>query len=263
MGKPILINGAASPVDTHDIVSGAAARTHRAGTPGYLSCGRVFYWCISSTSATAAAGKTMSTAAIVANHQNLATTTTAWSVGQTVIPAGTITLGATALTENQYADGWLCVVDGQGEGTYYQIREHDAGTSAGTDFTIVLYDAIRVASDASTEVTFHKNTYTDPVLSAVTDIDTVLGVPNVAVTTGATTAVGFWVQSQGLCPCFVDGTPAVGQEMVRSVSVQGNMGAQDIVETTATLDVAPVLGNMATVGINGEVQLVNLKIRGL
>lgn len=263
MGRPILLNGTGSPIDTQEIVSGALADTHIAGTPGYLSDGRVYYWCVSTTSATAAAGKTISTAAIVANHQNLATTTASLIVGSTKIASGAITLGATLATENQYQDGYLCVVDGGGEGTFYRIREHSAGTSAGSDISVVLYDPIRVVSDANTEVTFHKNPYRDPVLSAVTDVDTVLGVTNVAVTTGATTRVGFWVQSQGICPAFVDGTPAVGQEMVRSVSVQGNMVAQDIVETTATLDIAPVLANMATVGINGEVQVVNLKIRGL
>lgn len=266
MGRPILLNGLGARFDTQEIVSGADADTYTAGTRGYLQDGRVFYWCVSTTSATAAAGTTMSTAAIVANHQNLGTTTNSMVVGATRIPEGAITVGGTAITENQYQDGFLCVVDstpGGGEGTYYRIREHDASAGGAADISVVLYDPIRVASDANTEVTFHKNPYRDPVLSATTDVDTVLGVTNVAVTTGATTRVGFWIQSQGITTAFVTGTPAVGTELVRSTSTQGHMIAQDIVEQTATLDIAPVLATMATVGINGEVQVVNLKIRGL
>ena len=56
MGKPILINGAGSPVDTHDIVSGGDSLIHEPGTVGYLSDGRVYHWCRSTTAATAAAG---------------------------------------------------------------------------------------------------------------------------------------------------------------------------------------------------------------
>lgn len=263
MGKPIFRNGAGSSVDTQEIVSGAAASAIKAGTAAYLDDGRVFRWCISSTSATASAGMTMATAAIVANHQNLATTTASMAVGSTRIVTGAITVGATAMAENAYQDGYLGVVDGGGEGTLYKIREHSASAGSAADIEVILYDPIRVVSDANTEVTFHKNPYKDPVLSATTDVDTILGVTNVAVTTGATTPVGFWIQSQGLTAAFVTGTPAVGATVLRSTSTQGHMIVQDIVEGTATLDIAPVLGTMATVGINGEVQLVNLRIQGL
>lgn len=266
MGRPILLNGTASTVDTHEIVSyssypvsttsGLAPQNLTPGDIGYLSCGRIFRWCYSATSATAAAGKTMSNPAIVANHQNLATTTTSLAVGSTRVVAGAITLGATAATENQYQEGFLAVMLGGGVGTYYRIREHSLGTSAGSDIEVILYDPIQVASDATTTVTFVKNPFHNPVLSAVTEIDTIIGVPNVAVTTGATNPVGFWVQVAGVCPTFVDGTPAVGSAMVRSTAVQGNL------EVNAAAKIGQNIGTMGTVGINGQVQIVNLAIPG-
>ena len=57
-----------------------------------------------------APGKLVQDAAIVANHQNLATTAyTPYSANGNVPASVTVTLGATAATANQYAGGYVIV----------------------------------------------------------------------------------------------------------------------------------------------------------
>jgi len=69
------------------------------------------------TGTTVAEGKLYQNAALVANHQNCdVTAVTAYSANGNVPAKVTITLGATAATANQYRGGYLCVVDGAGEG---------------------------------------------------------------------------------------------------------------------------------------------------
>jgi hypothetical protein len=196
-----------------------------------------------------------------AQNVNLATTTAALAVGSLSVTG--ITLGSSALTANQYQNGYLMVVDGGGEGTYYKIREHDAGTASSADFTLQLFDPIEVASDANTEVSLVQNKYKNPQQSNTDQADVVVGVPNVLVPIGSTTTQYFWCQTKGYCPCFVVGTPAVGQAMMASATTAGQMDAQDIIEGTGTLNVEPVTGYMVTVGITGEVQVVDLQIQGL
>lgn len=254
MAHPILQNGLGSPQSTQAV---STDQKHEIGTGAYLPGGKVWYYAKHTGAGTLTRGELLVAEDLAANHQNLATATGALSVGSNSVPAGNITLGATALTANQYADGELHVVDGGGEGTSYKIRSHDAGTSAGTDFTLDLYDSIVVASDADTEVTLVQNKYTNPQQSNTDNADVVLGVPNVAVPAGSTNAQYFWVQTQGYCPAFVVGTPAVGTNLMVSDTTAGMM------ELRAETDLDATVAFMVTVGITGEVQVVDLQIQGL
>jgi hypothetical protein len=182
---------------------------------------------------------------------NLATTTAALAVGSTSVTG--ITLGTAAITANQYAGAWLMVVDGGGEGTYYRIRSHDAGTASSADFTLQLYDPIRVASDANTEVTLLESKYRGLQQSNTDNADVVVCVPNVLVPAGNTTPQYFWGQTRGYCPAFVVGTPAVGSGLMVSDTTAG------MLELRAETDLDPAVAEMVTVGITGEVQVVNLK----
>ena len=59
-----------------------------------------------------------------------------------------VTLGATAVTVNQYQDGYLIVNKGTGIGHQYHIESHSIGAASGT-VEIILSDPIRVALVAS------------------------------------------------------------------------------------------------------------------
>ena len=74
---------------------------------------------------------------------------------------------------------------------------------------------------------------------------------------GDTTTQYFWAQTQGYCGAFVSGTPAVGTPLMRSDTTAG------LFEARGGADEEDAIANMVTVGITGEIQAVNLKIRGL
>ncbi|TFG64700.1 MAG: hypothetical protein E4H28_04935 [Gemmatimonadales bacterium] len=247
---PILHNGEGSPQDTGEV---RTAPAHELGQEGSYGSNKWRYAC-SNGAAALTRGEVIVGAELVPNHQNLLTSTTSLVVGSNRVLSGTITLGATLMTANQYAEGWLFVVDGGAEGTYYRIRNHDAGSSGGTDFTLDLYDSITIASDANTEVSFVPNKYYGLQQSNIDNADVVVGVANVLVPVGSTTAQYFWAQVAGYCGVFVVGTPAVGAGLMVSDTTAG------MLEERAETDLDPAVAEMVTVGITGEVQVVNLKI---
>jgi len=244
---PVLTNGLGSPQDNQEI---STTQHHELGTRGELA-GNTWRYCCST------GGSALTRGEVIVNEEitvcvNLPTTTSALVVGSTSVTG--ITLGTAAITENQFAEGWLMVVDGGGEGTYYRIKSHDAGTSASSDFTLQLWDPIVVASDANTEVSLLENKYRGLQQSNTDNADVVVGVANVTVPIGSTTPQYFWAQTKGYCPAFVVGTPAVGAGLMVSDTTAG------MFELRAESDLDPAVAEMVTVGITGEVQVVNMKI---
>ena len=101
-------------------------KLHPYGTRMVLPDGRVFYY--GQTDGAQTAGAICQSAVGVANHDMDLATNTASAGDKSV----TVTLGGTAATEDQYADGYLYVNDGTGEGHNYKIRQHDAIGSGGS-----------------------------------------------------------------------------------------------------------------------------------
>lgn len=254
--NPRLLHGVASPQSVHAV---SATKHHMVGTPAYLPGGRVYHYAKHS-GAGLVRGEFCVNASLAANHMNLATTTACMTVGSNVVTG--VTLGATAAARNLYEDGILAVVDGGGEGQCYRIREHAAIASAGTG-SFTLYDPIAVASDSSTEVSLLKDTFADIVVSVTDQADIPVGVPQVTVPAGSTDPQYFWVQTWGPAGVFVTGTPAVDTTMMVGTSTAGHLIALDETEGTATANVSNQVGEMMTVGINGEVQVVFLRVHGL
>ena len=81
------------------------------GTILELPDGREFKYALNGGSAISS-GKLASSAAMIGNH-DMDLTTAAASVGDTSI---TVTLGATAATKDQYADGYIYTNEGTGQG---------------------------------------------------------------------------------------------------------------------------------------------------
>ena len=153
------------------------SQIHPYGTRMVLPDGRVFYY--GQTDGAQPAGAICQSAVRVANHDMDLAVNTAAAGAKSL----SVTVGGTAVTANQYADGYVYVNDGTGEGHIYKIRQHDAISSSGSG-TINLYDgdAIVVAFEAATIVGLAKNPYKDfivfpttatghPVGVAATDFD--------------------------------------------------------------------------------------------
>lgn len=252
MTNPII---AASGISSfQSIYESSASQEHRLGTRAFLDDGRAFYYGKASSS-TAIRGQLYVARAIVADHENMATTTASLAVGSRSIASGAITPGATAVTANQYRDGYLAVTDGGGEGLLYRIRENSAFTASTADGTVELYDAIAVASDANTTVSFIYNLYDQPLISVTDQADVIVGVPTFTI---ADSQYG-WFQTWGPATVLCDeAVTAVGQCIVTGTGVAGAVEEDD---TATTVSQEPIVGYNLSPLVDTEYQVVDLRIR--
>lgn len=190
---------------------------------------------------------------IVPNHQNLA-------VAVTSVPAtaGTfqvsVTLGATKVTNNQYAGGFAVVNAGTGIGQTLRIASNAGGAASASGVIITLEDAILVTLDATSKVSLHANPYQDCVINPTTSTNRVVGVtlyPVAAAVAGTSTSAGVistvgvqqyaLVVSKGLTSCLSDATvAAAGLGIAPSASTAGAITVQ--AATLANIGSAILLG---------------------
>ena len=175
------------------------------GTILELPDGREFKYVLNGSGAITS-GKLASSAAMIGNH-DMDLTTAAASVGDTSI---TVTLGGTAATKDQYADGYIYTNDGTGEGQIYRIASNPAADSSATlAVTLASNDAVSVALDSTTESGLAVNPYSGIVVSPTSVTNRTLGV---TATDIAANAYGF-VQTKGLASVLVSGTVVAGEPL--------------------------------------------------
>jgi hypothetical protein len=194
------------------------------GTKLILPDGREFRFALNGASA-GAQGKLAQAAAVVTNH-----------VGQTVAAAAAVgdrtvslTLGATALTADQYRDGFLVIEDsaGTGFGAVYSIDTHDAVGSAGT-FVCPLQGKITKALTTSSKYSLIKNPYDSIVIHPSPPTAAMAGVWQ---TDLAAAAYG-WVQTRGVASLLQQGAWTAGVVLAASASVDGAVAAYALTEGT-------------------------------
>ena len=175
------------------------------GTILELPDGREFKYVLNGSGAITS-GKLASSAAMIGNH-DMDLTTAAASVGDTSI---TVTLGATAATKDQYADGYIYTNDGTGQGQIYRIASNPAADASATlAVTLASNDPVSVALDSTTESGLAVNPYSGIVVSPTSVTNRTLGV---TATDIAANAYGF-VQTKGLASVLVSGTVVAGQPL--------------------------------------------------
>ena len=175
------------------------------GTILELPDGREFKYALNGGSAISS-GKLASSAAMIGNH-DMDLTTAAASVGDTSI---TVTLGATAATKDQFADGYIYTNDGTGQGQVYRIASNPAADGSATlAVTLASNDPVSVALDSTTESGLAVNPYSGIVVSPTSVTNRTLGV---TATDIAANAYGF-VQTKGLASVLVSGTVVAGQPL--------------------------------------------------
>ena len=174
-----------------------------------------------------AAGKLVQSAPIEANHQNLAVT--AYSPASSTVPYTTITvtLGATAVTVNQYAGGFLVVNDNNGEGQTLKIQSHPAANLS-TSVVLTLEDTAVTAITTASEVCLIPNPYTGVVINPTTATNTPIGVTLYAIAASSavpavagTTNVFGLIQTKGPISALADGTIGVGLGIMPSTNTAG------------------------------------------
>lgn len=169
-----------------------------------LPDGRVFRFVKSADSLVA--GKVVQSAANVANHLACAVTTAAAAA-----TALTVTLGATAATLDQYADGYA-ISDEQPGGWALKIVTHPAANSAATlALTLHPKTPLQAAyTNGSTTVSLIKNPYKDVVLQPTSPTGTTLGIACATIASGS----WGWVQTRGIASVLTSGTLVLGNSAV-------------------------------------------------
>jgi len=215
---------------------------HALGTKGYDHWDRRYRWA-KAGAVTLVAGNCLQAPAEMTNHQSVTPANTA--IGATSI---SLTLGATAATADQYADGIAVIDTTPGEGYDYPIKTHlaDAGGVAGFIVQLATGWSVQVAlTAAGSKVNLYPSKYRGVIQSPVT---TASG-PTAGVAKYPIVATEYgWIGDQGDHATLVNGTPAIG---ALATSVGSTAGAAAIWSSTL-----PIIGSFVELGANGKVQAV-------
>lgn len=220
------------------------------GQLAQTSDGRMFALGLNGTgSGTAIApGKITQGAFAIPNHVNNTGVTLAANSQQV-----TYTIGATALTANQYTGGYLQVNAGTGVGQNLQIASHGTSTAGSTAVTFNLKDATYAATSVTdSKFSLQPNPYSKVILENNAASTAILNTGVAAIS--VPDAAYAWFQVGGAASVLIDGTPAVGLPVVASSAVAGAVAAN-----TAAL-FQPTLGYMMVVGVDTTYKPVFLQI---
>lgn len=218
------------------LYTSSATAYHALGERMSTADGRVFRYA-KAGAADLVAGNMLQAPAQIANH--IALTPTAASIGATSI---TVTLGATAATAGQYANGWAFISTGPGNGYAYPITAHPAAALS-TTLTVQIGIPLIVALTSSSRVDLQMNTYNGVIQTPITTLtgSCVGNAPYII----AANEYG-WIQTRGPAACLVKGTPGVGLAVV----VPGTAAGAVVVDGAASE--TPVVGTMLTTGVDGK-----------
>jgi len=220
-----------------------------------LSDGRVVSLGQAASGTTVVPGKLYQNAALIADHQNCDVTAyTAYSNNGRQPAQVTLTLGATAVTANQYQGGYLAVVDGAGEGQLLKIASHPAADLS-TTVVVTLEDGPTTALSTSTsEVSLLPATGNALIIMPTTPSNTVFGLSMYDI---AASSYGFFLV-QGIGNALADATtPAVGCAISWSAATAGAVGATPYAGNVLT---GNVIGYTAILGVSAEYRPVYMNI---
>lgn len=160
-----------------------------------------------------------------------------YAIGTKVITA---TLGATGVAANEFADGWLYVNDGTGQGQRLRVLSHPAALATATcRFTCI--DALTIALNvADSLISLVANPYSAIIVHPSPPTAQLVGVPNRAITA----AFYGWFQTRGPCVILTQGVLYIGQQVRPSGAVDGAVEHANIAVTTGST-AAGVSGNGA------------------
>lgn len=233
----------------------SATQRHRLGLIRPLEDGRVFAYA-QAGAAQLAAGILTQRPVVVANHKNCALTAACDTVPIGAKEVGPITIGATALTANQYKDGWLVTQDGTGEGYAYKVRGHAAFDASATTVKILLYDAVRVAIPAGAEVTLAYSQFAAQIIHPSPPTNLLGGVTPLVVPA----TYYYWSQVSGVAPILINGTVVVGNIVTASLTVDGAVEAFALTEGTPNTGAGQyTVGYVADIGATGETGLICIR----
>jgi hypothetical protein len=166
-------------------------------------------------------GTLLQSAAEITDHQNVVPTATFSPPTNPTIPSTvTVTLGATAVTANYYAGGYMIVTETPGQGYQYLILSHPAADASAT-CTFTLADPIQVAVTTSSHIDLVPNPYAGVIINPTTATSAPVGAAIYPIT-----ALYYgWIQVAGPTTLLADGTVTVGTAVVASNGTAGAVEA--------------------------------------
>lgn len=216
--------------------------------------GRIYVYAANqSTTTTLLPGQLTQGPTAVTNHTNQTGVTVTAGTNSVVY-----TIGNTAITANQYVDGYLQVNTGTGPSQSLVIQSHNTPAGNGS-LSSTLKDAFYVTTAAaSSKFSLVANPYSNSVIASHTTSTAVLpaGVPTITipVATTANPFVYYWSQLGGPSATLINGTPSVGVGVVPSATTDG---ALDVEGTSA---VQPRIGYMLNTGVSTQYYPVMLTL---
>lgn len=208
-----------------------------------LRDGRKFRYC-KATAVALAPGVNLQPAVPTANHINRSAATTA--VGSIEV---TFTVGATAVTEDMYKDGYLQINAGTAGtlGMQYAISSHTEVSSSGGSITVRLADPLRTALvDTTDKLSLIPNPFNGVSIGAVQKGSCGI-VPTVV-----TASYYFWAQTGGVSPALLDNSTATGSALIPAASGGLKLFVVDYLQ--------PVVGYAISVGVTSEFKAVFLTL---
>jgi hypothetical protein len=196
----------------------SSTRLHQLGSIAETADGRVYRYARAGAS-NLVSGNLQVNADLIANHTNRGAGAAA-AIGAREV---SIAVGATAVTLDQYRDGFLTVNDATGEGITYSVNGNSASAGS-TSVVVSLNEPVTVALVATTsELTLKQNPWGDTVISATDQADLAVGVPNVAVTA----TYYYWAQTRGECAVWADEAVTKGLALTIGTGTAGQVEALD------------------------------------
>lgn len=215
------------------------------GLVGETKDGRVFRYGLAGAS-DLAIGKLAMQAAPVGNHQKI---TVAGSAGDL---QATVTLGATAVAQDEYKDGYLLGYSGTGAGQVARIRTHGviALSTAGTMFLAEPLTTTFASTPLATLV--HNPFWKQVIADHTATTNKVTGVPIITVTA----ANYAWFQTKGVAAVLTNGTPAAGTGAILSATTDG---ALDVEGTSAVTERVGVFMDLTSVSTKYNAVYLDIK----
>ena len=191
-----------------------------------VSDGRIYRFALAGAAALAASNLD-SARAMTANFDTLSIQATV-AAGATTIP---FTNGATALLENELAQGTILVEDvALNLGEVYPIKSNTADGGTGT-VTVTLEDNVKVLNALTTsgKVTVRYNPWLGVIIHGSPPVQLPVGIPQAII---GLTEYG-WLQTHGVCQCLIEGSVIkIGHVLRASESVNGAVTFLDYTEAT-------------------------------
>ena len=222
---------------------------HALGAIAMAENGDLYRYVYAGTTTDFVAGKLYVGIAQTDNHRDM-TVAASNVIGDRVV---TLDLGATAITANEYDEGFLFFNDNSPEGEWYKIKSHEV-SDLSTECKFTLDRPLLTATTVdSSEATITRNPYRIPAISQLIT-EKAVGVPVCNWDVSAYERYG-WLKTRGPACVLIDANgTTVGYKVAISDATDGAVGA------TAGDQTEVVIGQMLDTGTAGEYCPLNLMI---